>query len=634
MSLHEGSVPISGKKSENVTKFDGGSIDVARYISEEIQKSESRSVVISNIFTDYHAADWDSNSKQDSYLLLTPSCSYQEFDIVKSVKEQLKQLSSYPGWNPRARFVVTVMKICSEYNAEKLSQRILVELWNWKVVNSIILIPLTYASQSEAARGSRTRDEGLVMEAPALGLYTWFPYRGPNQCSVVDEAVLLDIWLMVGEGNFVSNSFLYPKKIGPNFNGCELRVTTILTVFTVEGTTHNSGNSTNIVYEGGMEIRLINLIIETMNMTTIFLPPVSKFRKIQDESGNYIGYTGLLMKDEADIAFGGVTRPPTFLLDVTTSYCQIKWEWYVPCPVKFPRWKSIFRIFSLSGWLSIFFAAILATFIVVFLATFGSTEYESFRRFVDAITDVWALILGVSISVMPRTIPLRFFFSAWVWYSLAMNTVFQAYLTTFLVDPGLEKSITNIEEVFTSGNKYGFPAFLFDHSFNDKTDPRSMEILKNRIDCNDVVTCLTWTARYRNISSICTKAFVDYFYYTSEFSGELRGYQPCSLKEMPVLVTDIVMVLQKGSPLLNRMNEIIGRLIESGILGHWTRGSSGAGKLRKATAKSFNTAADEFYVLNLNHMQSAFCLFSFGQGLGVIYFLTELLYFKMHLQRH
>jgi hypothetical protein len=56
--------------------------------------------------------------------------------------------------------------------------------------------------------------DNLVMEAPALGIYTWFPYRGPNRCSMVDEAVLLDRWLMAGEENCVRNSFIFQKSDG------------------------------------------------------------------------------------------------------------------------------------------------------------------------------------------------------------------------------------------------------------------------------------------------------------------------------------------------------------------------------------------------------------------------------------
>jgi hypothetical protein len=233
---------------------------------------------------------------------------------------------------------------------------------------------------------------------------------------VVDEAVLLDVWLTSGESRFLRSTFLFPKKLSTNFHGCEIRAATVLTSDKVESTAQNPGNSTNITMYDGSEIRLLNLIARALNVTIVLLSQIENFRIIQDESGKYVGYTGLLINDEADITFGAIMRTVTssVLMDVTKSHLQLLWEWYVPCPVKFPGWKSIFRIFSPSACLSIFLAVMLANMVVVLLATFGFKEYEAFRRVVDAVLDVWALILGVSISPLPRTVPLRMIFSAWV----------------------------------------------------------------------------------------------------------------------------------------------------------------------------------------------------------------------------
>jgi hypothetical protein len=159
------------------------------------------------------------------------------------------------------------MNICFKYNDEELSQRILVQLWKRKILNVIVLIPLTNTSLSEEATGTRTRHDGQVMEVRALGIYTWFPYRGPDRCSGVDEAVLLDMWLMEGEGNFVRNSFLYPRKLMDNFHGCELRVAAAVTVFTEENTIQSSGNNTDHTFDENYEIGLLKLITRYMNFT-------------------------------------------------------------------------------------------------------------------------------------------------------------------------------------------------------------------------------------------------------------------------------------------------------------------------------------------------------------------------------
>jgi hypothetical protein len=437
---------------------------------------------------------------------------------------------------------------------------------------------------------------------------------------------------MAGGGNFLRNLFLFPKKLSGNFHGCELRAVTRLEMFIEENVTQIPGNKLYFPREDSFEVRILNLTTRGMNVTIIYIPQVENFHTIQDESGNYAGYTARLMNDEADVALGGVTRSTTsaILMDVTKSFLQIIWEWYVPCPVKFPGWKSIFRIFYPTAWLSIFLSAVLAIIVIVFLARFGLKEYESFTRVVDAILDVWALILGVSVSPLPRTVPLRVFFSAWVCYSLAINTVFQAYLTTFLVDPGFEKSITSVDEVFTSGTKYGFSALGFDRLFNDRTNPKSKKILQNRVDCADIFTCVLWTAKYRNISSICAADYVDYLFYNSEFSDELKDSQYCGLKETPVLVTELLMTLQKGSPFSDRMNEIIDRIRESGIASYLERFSPEAKSFRKTKSNTGNSLLDEYSALNMSNMQPAFLLLLFGHCLGLISFLFEMLYFRVY----
>jgi hypothetical protein len=226
------------------------------------------------------------------------------------------------------------------------------------------------------------------------------------------------------------------------------------------------------------------------------------------------------------------------------------------------------------------------------------------------------------------------FLSAWVCCSLAINTVFQAYLTTFLVDPGFEKSITSTEEVFTSGIKYGFNSIFFDRNFNDRSNPLNVKILENRIDCDDVVTCVLWTAKYRNISSICSSRYMEYIYYSSENSDELKGYHYCGLKETSVLVTDLVMTLQKGSPFLDRVNEIIDRLTEGGITTYLSKFSPETKTFLKTKPNAFNSSLDDYSALNTNNMQSAFYLLLFGHSLGLISLVLEILSFKIYFRQH
>ena len=83
--------------SKNFTTSDSGHLDIYRSIYEELHKSESWNLVISNIFTSPPATDWHPYHKHGSYILLIPCTNDQEKRIVKSVKQQLKRLSYDPG---------------------------------------------------------------------------------------------------------------------------------------------------------------------------------------------------------------------------------------------------------------------------------------------------------------------------------------------------------------------------------------------------------------------------------------------------------------------------------------------------------------------------------------------------------
>jgi hypothetical protein len=48
------------------------------------------------------------------------------------------------------------------------------------------------------------------------------------------------------------------------------------------------------------------------------------------------------------------------------------------------------------------------------------------------------------------------FFFCWVCYSVAISTVFQAYVTTYLIEAEYEEQIKTLDEMLKSERKFGF----------------------------------------------------------------------------------------------------------------------------------------------------------------------------------
>jgi hypothetical protein len=64
-----------------------------------------------------------------------------------------------------------------------------------------------------------------------------------------------------------------------------------------------------------------------------------------------------------------------------------------------------------------------------------------------------------------------------VWYSVAISTVFLAYLTTFLIEPGYEESIKTLTQM-----KFSFFE-IYEKFFTDTSKSTEIAILKNAILC-------------------------------------------------------------------------------------------------------------------------------------------------------
>jgi hypothetical protein len=84
---------------------------------------------------------------------------------------------------------------------------------------------------------------------------------------------------------------------------------------------------------------------------------------------------------------------------------------------------------------------------------------------------------------MPRTPSLRSLFLAWVCFSVAFSTVFQAFLTIILIDSGYKRPIQNMDVLFASGIKLAHTPeynFIFENG-----EERSIKITKKSCEISN-----------------------------------------------------------------------------------------------------------------------------------------------------
>jgi hypothetical protein len=468
------------------------------------------------------------------------------------------------------------------------------------------------------SNGKSKTEASSTLKKAMFGLYTWNPYRSPETCAEVVDISELDVWNSEGHGGFLHNSPLYPPKISSDLQGCPFFVLiSEYPPFLVALRNATQNTSSKLEFEEGPIMRLLKALSSemhmTLNITGVEAARVfpQMFAKIKD------GKFDVLFCPVSLLHFGR-----TFL-DETYVLAQKRGRFMVPCGQTFPRWNSVIRVFSPNLWFSVFLSIIIACvlmYLTGYLYKLPQPEYQVYQSLSSCLINMWALLLGSSLSAMPRSDSFRIFFSAWLMYCFAVDTVFQAFLTSFLINPGRERQIESIQELLRTDLPYGFDPQC-DSMFNDTGDGVMKTILQHRIPCSPYTTCMDWVAYHRNFSTPSTDNIVDYFTAIKYVDNQGKPLV-CAIKEEYYSGNNVIHIM-KGNPLFQLVNQIVGRIVEAGIFNQWTKELLDSLKLKKGVT-SLWTLQDEYYSLSLVHVQSAFWFLCAGLALATAVFVAQL----------
>jgi hypothetical protein len=372
----------------------------------------------------------------------------------------------------------------------------------------------------------------------------------------------------------------------------------------------------------GLEFEILKIVLKQINMTFQYVPTPEGF---QIERGLTNNLRKVMFEKKAYIALGsvGMNFLADSFFDSTSPHTVMSAHWYVPCPDKYQRWSSIFRTLSVELWLVLIISIVVAAISTTILARYSCTsEWQLYKTLSSSLTNIWSVILGVAVSTMPRAPSLRLLFLSWVCFSLAFSTVFQAFLTTFLVDPGYKKPIENIDELLASGM-----LLSYDHKFHflfTNDDVIGTHLQRQCAGIVPVYIGLDWAVHHKNTSVFVVDLDLEIMYLIIERLRE--SYEPlCKIEDVMVHNGGLTMLMFHGDPLLRRVSELLVRVVEAGLYSHWISRIFNEAKVavRKITLVN---PLDEYYSFKMYHMQPAFYLLLMGLCLSSLCFMFELLY--------
>lgn len=517
---------------------------------------------------------------------------------------QLRQLKSYGNsWNPHARFLLVWDG--SIVDTRRQMKESLEQMISWNILNVIILVPSNSGEYE-------------------LDVYTWFPYQQHSgDCGKFVDVVLLDKWITKSGGYFSKNVSLYQQKIPRDLGGCPLIAATVPLEPHVISDQYKHGTS----YTRGLDVRIFLYITQIMNVSATFTPLTPELWGQKLENGSWTGIFGEVFYNRADVAFSStmLTIAKFRYLDFTIPYGTAHYVWVVPCAKPYPPWSSISRVFSTEVWLLVFVFVIVVAIVMLCLSAFTakfSHEVKIYKTMCGCLSNAWAVLLGISVGKMPTTIPLRIFFIFWVSYSLAINTVFQTFVTTYLVNPGLRKQINSVKSLLDSGIDYGFHPDM-DAFLTDETNLILTKILKQRKPCSNVVSCLQRVAEKCDFATILSSDSVHYMN-TFKFLDHSGKGLLCTVKDSAFTAYK-TFYLPKGSIHQHTFNKLIEVANEAGLVNYWWKETLITSKIRAGSVKR-HTLQDDYFVFLLTHLQGAFYLLMLGHCISSVCFVAELIF--------
>jgi len=411
------------------------------YLIEELHISGCWPILVYNVSKNTNRNMYSEINKHCAYIILISGPCEEWTEYISHFQQQLYKLSAgnntWHSWNPRAKFIVSVMSNCKQKENRKISRAIHIELWLNEVMKATFLFLILNEQGCNDLHGSVTDS----VYGTYLEMHTFDPYENAQKCNVNEDTLAVKLYT-VQKFCDIKGSCIFQKYHNKNFHKCQIRVHALTAPPFLNPPKLVSNNESRYqeLCESGWEIELLGVVGYALNMSLDI--------EIRNQRDNF--------KSSPDIYVGGLCALPSMkfnIMKVTHNYFTNTISWYTPCAVQNQRWSRFFKIFSVDMWvcfvLLIAWAVITVCFISNYKHTLHLQESTSYNNIFSATANVIAVVLSVSVNTQPRSAPLRLFFFFWVCYSVAIRTVFQAYFTTYLIEPGYEEPIRTVEEMLT-----------------------------------------------------------------------------------------------------------------------------------------------------------------------------------------
>lgn len=524
----------------------------------------------------------------------------------------------HPSWNPTAPFIVLFMEQMTEFRLTVQTKSVMQELFEHSVVDVYVI---------------SSREKTSVIQSQ-----TWYPYEGANcgenvisvrtinECEFFGQEKNNDT--ESGDDNDVEEDededgdddelFLLQydfSNLGPklpfNMHGCPVRVAaSALEPFIIKRKQATEG----------FEVIMTKVISKQMNLIPIFKIQDPNLANNRITDNNITGLYADLINNKVDVMIGGMwdNKVSSKILSTSMGYIDDDLTWCVATARNAPTWMNVFAIFDIKTWI--------IAVVLVFMTGLGMYfmlyyENKSAENLVWCTLVAMAISINVSAPYRPNSRYIRIFLASFFLYSMHFSAAYQSFLVSVITRPRFESQIKNQETAADYEFKFTGGENII--TYLHRNDTSSQYIRENFFPCNNLDKCLAELRNDYRLAVASSRQHAE----NNKVIGDSEIF--CFPRTSNIHSYAVKMLVRKDYHLLPKFNDLIARVLESGLFGKWY----GEAKARKVSVKSLQKAASQSTAqpLQLKHLAGAYGLLLFGLASSTLSFLFE--WFIYYLSR-
>ncbi|XP_076031165.1 glutamate receptor ionotropic, kainate glr-3-like [Oratosquilla oratoria] len=396
-----------------------------------------------------------------------------------------------------------------------------------------------------------------------------------------------------------------------------------------------------VMYRGdkwhGIMTYFFEMFLQRFKYCYNFVRPADRLWGIRLANGSFNGMMGMLNRKEVDIALGpfGVSYDRSQLADMSHPFMFIDHRIMYPRPQVEPDLRGFYRPFSPISWV-VTFSTLLAVFLCLFAIAIITKLAMSDRlqghppTFTNILEEggriirwTYGILLSQSMSWTPSqgsgTVLL------WIMFSFILSTIYKSNLKAMLILPKITIPFDTVEELVEQDSiEYYILGSTVIHQVLRDAPPGSLyrrAYDKKKGILSGSLTPIAFTLLEEK-AAFMTNTLVIKSLMEMAFVKE-KDCSQATTREGYLKLFMGVILLPKGSPLVDEVNRVVQAVFEGGLMAWWEDQALRRGSI------CFNTLATDRKVdlrpLSLEDMYGIFLLYAAGMILAAIVLAFEVI---------